>query len=93
MLGPFWALAAPSFSAKSSAAGIAGISSVVNLGGFFGPFLMGLIKSSGYGLNGGILSLAGVVVVSGVLVLLIPVWEITVVRDIVNTGETNDTKS
>ena len=45
MVGPFWALPTACLPAASSAAGIALINSVGNLGGFVGPSLVGLIKS------------------------------------------------
>ncbi len=43
-LGPFWALATAFLSGSAAAGGIALINSVGNLGGFFGPYIVGLIK-------------------------------------------------
>jgi MFS family permease len=43
-MGPFWAMATASLGGTAAAGGIALINSVANLGGFFGPYLVGLIK-------------------------------------------------
>ena len=43
-LGPFWALTTTFLSATAAAGGIALINSVGNLGGFFGPYIVGIIK-------------------------------------------------
>lgn len=43
-LGPFWALGTGFLTGTAAAGGIALINSVGNLGGFFGPYLVGMIK-------------------------------------------------
>jgi MFS transporter, ACS family, tartrate transporter len=43
-LGPFWALGTASLSGTAAAGGIALINSVGNLGGFVGPYAVGVIK-------------------------------------------------
>jgi MFS family permease len=43
-MGPFWAMVTSSLGGTAAAGGIALINSVGNLGGFFGPYLVGLIK-------------------------------------------------
>jgi MFS transporter, ACS family, tartrate transporter len=43
-LGPFWALTTAFLSGSAAAGGIALINSVGNLGGFFGPYIVGMIK-------------------------------------------------
>ena len=43
-LGPFWALTTAFMSGTAAAGGIALINSVGNLGGFFGPYIVGIIK-------------------------------------------------
>jgi MFS transporter, ACS family, tartrate transporter len=43
-LGPFWAMASEILSGTGAAAGIALINSVGNLGGFLGPYLVGLVR-------------------------------------------------
>ncbi len=44
--GPFWALATEQLSPVTAAASIAAINAVGNLGGFFGPYLIGAIKDA-----------------------------------------------
>lgn len=44
-IAPFWAMATATLGGTAAAAGIAFINSVGNLGGFAGPYLVGLIKS------------------------------------------------
>jgi len=44
-LGPFWAMSSESLSGTGAAAGIALINSIGNLGGFLGPYLVGLVRS------------------------------------------------
>jgi ACS family tartrate transporter-like MFS transporter len=46
VLGPFWALATAFLSGTAAAGGIAWINSVGNLGGFFGPTLVGYIRKA-----------------------------------------------
>ena len=64
-LGPFWALGTGFLSGTAAAGGIALINSVGNLGGFFGPTLVGVIKDrtgsnvAALGLLGGSLLLMG----------------------------------
>jgi ACS family tartrate transporter-like MFS transporter len=43
-LGPFWAMSSEFLSGTGAAAGIALINSVGNLGGFLGPYLVGLVR-------------------------------------------------
>jgi ACS family tartrate transporter-like MFS transporter len=43
-LGPFWSLATAFLTGSAAAGGIALINSVGNLGGFFGPYVVGIIK-------------------------------------------------
>jgi len=43
-LGPFWALGTAFLTGTAAAGGIALINSVGNLGGFFGPYIVGMIK-------------------------------------------------
>lgn len=46
VLGPFWALATAFLSGTAAAGGIAWINSVGNLGGFFGPTVVGYIRKA-----------------------------------------------
>ena len=71
-LGPFWAIPSEFLSGLSVAAGFALINSVGNLGGFAGPWAVGLIKQRTGSLYGG-LALVGVCLfISAMLVLRLP---------------------
>ncbi len=68
-LGPFWALSTRTLGPRSAAAGIAMINSLGNLGGFVGPYLVGLLKTGG-GFSSGFLLLAGSLTAAGALTLM-----------------------
>ncbi|HVH59111.1 MAG TPA: MFS transporter [Candidatus Sulfotelmatobacter sp.] len=71
-LSPFWAMPSEFLSGFSAASGIAIINSVGNLGGFFGPSMVGFITQRTGALHGG-LAFAGVsMLVAATLVLLLP---------------------
>jgi D-galactonate transporter len=54
----FWTMPAAFLSGAAAAAGIALINSIGNLGGFVGPYLVGLVKDATGSTNGGLLVLA-----------------------------------
>jgi ACS family tartrate transporter-like MFS transporter len=69
---PFWALPSEFLTGFSAAAGIAFINSVGNLGGFAGPYMIGMVATRTGNLYAG-LAFAGVpLFVSAALVLLLP---------------------
>ena len=68
-LGPFWARSATFASGSAAAGAIALVNSVGNLGGFLGPFLVGLVKEHTDGFAGGLAVLAGWLVLAGVIAL------------------------
>lgn len=71
-LGPFWAMPSEFLTGFSAASGIAVINSVGNLGGFFGPSMVGFIMQKTGTLYGG-LAFAGVsLLIAALLVLLLP---------------------
>ena len=71
-LSPFWAMPSEFLIGFSAASGIALINSVGNLGGFFGPSMVGLITQKTGKLYGG-LAFAGVsLLIAASLVLLLP---------------------
>jgi ACS family tartrate transporter-like MFS transporter len=71
-LGPFWTLP-PAFLAGSAAAGgIALINSVGNLGGFVGPYALGLLKQSTGSFRAGLLMLALALLAVAALALRLP---------------------
>jgi len=67
---PFWALAPMTLSVSAAAGGIAWINSVGNLGGFFGPTVLGWLTDHFGGYRAGILALAGLQLVA-ILVTLV----------------------
>lgn len=69
MNGPFWATTTEMLSETSAAAGIALINSFGNLGGFLGPYTIGLVRTWTGSFRGGLLVVAVVLAVSGVLAL------------------------
>ena len=71
MQGPFWATATSLLSGTAAAAGIALINSVGNLGGFFGPYIIGVKRSSGGGFRGGMLIIAGFLALAALLATVV----------------------
>jgi ACS family tartrate transporter-like MFS transporter len=71
MQGPFWATATSLTSGIAAAAAIALINSFGNLGGFYGPFIIGLKRSSGAGFRGGMLVIAVLLGIAGLVALLV----------------------
>jgi len=69
MVGPFWAMATSRMAGLSAAAGIAVINSLANLGGYFGPDIVGFFRSVGGGFRGGLLAIAATVGLSGIVAL------------------------
>jgi MFS transporter, ACS family, tartrate transporter len=68
-LGPFWALSSESLSGTAAAAGIAVINSVGNLGGFLGPYLVGLIRSRTQSFTDALLALAVFPILAAIVTL------------------------
>jgi MFS family permease len=71
-VGPFWALPGEFLTGFSAAAGIGLINSVANLGGFVGPYAIGVMSHWTGGIYGG-LALGGIpLLLSATLLLLLP---------------------
>ena len=70
-LGPFWALVTAFLSGPAAAGGIALINSVGNLGGFFGPYIVGVIKDRTQSDRIQLLFLGAALLAMGVLALRI----------------------
>jgi MFS transporter, ACS family, tartrate transporter len=68
----FWPLPSDFLSGTAAAGGLAVINSIGNLGGFFGPMLLGWTKDATGGYAAGIYVLAGCALVSTVLALAVP---------------------
>ncbi len=71
MLPTFWTLPTAFLSGAAAAGGIALINSVANLGGVFGPNIMGQIQAHSGGFMGGSLVMAVALCLGGALVLLV----------------------
>jgi nitrate/nitrite transporter NarK len=71
MMGPFWAMPTAFLRGTAAAAGIAMINSLGNLGGFFGPYVIGLAKSSTGGFRNGLLVVAFAMAVASGFALLV----------------------
>ena len=71
MVGPFWTMAGSLLSGIRASAGIALINSIGNLGGFFGPSILGFAKASSGNFRSGLLLLGGGMAVGAVLTLLV----------------------
>lgn len=71
MVGPFWAMATSQMAGLSAAAGIAVINSLANLGGYYGPDIIGLFRTVNGGFRGGLLAIGGTVALSGVTAVIV----------------------
>jgi MFS transporter, ACS family, tartrate transporter len=68
---PLWSMPTMFLSGSAAAAGIATINSIGNLGGFVGPAMIGWIKDLTGSFQGGLYFVAGLVVLSAVLTLVL----------------------
>jgi len=67
--GVFWALPAELLGTRAAAVSIGLINAIGGVGGFVGPTLMGAVLDKTGGYTGGLLALAGVLVIEAILVL------------------------
>ncbi len=70
--GPFWALVNEFLSGEAAAAGIAVINSIGNLGGFFAPYIIGLIKDKTGNVYFGLAAVGVLLLVAVVLLAILP---------------------
>ncbi len=68
-LGPFWAMAAGFRAGRPGAGAIALVNSLGNLGGFVGPYLIGLLRERTHGFAAGLAALSAGLVVAAILAL------------------------
>ena len=71
MLGPFWAMPTGILSGAAAAAGIAIINSIGNLGGFVGPYVIGVVHTSSGQFKGGLLLVGAALAMSGAIALTV----------------------
>ena len=68
---PLWAMPSMFLSGAGAAAGIAAINSIGNLGGFFGPAVIGWLKQSTGGYAAGLYVVAALLAVSAIMTLIL----------------------
>ena len=66
-LGPFWSLPTEFLSGTAAAGGIAPVNSVGNVGGVFGPYLVGYVRTRTGSFTGGLVALAATLFIGGLL--------------------------
>jgi len=71
MVGPFWAMATLRMTGLSAAAGIAVINSLANLGGYYGPDIIGFFRKLNGGFRGGLLAIGAALALSGTMALIV----------------------
>jgi MFS family permease len=71
VFGPFWAIPNSFLTSTAAAGAIAMINSIGNLGGFVGPYAMGLIRDMTGSFNGGMIFLAACFVGAAVLLMML----------------------
>src|SRR5213079_778465 len=71
MMGPFWATSTALLSGTAAAAGIALINSFGNLGGFFGPYVIGVVRNATGDFRGGLVIAGAMLAVSGGLAIAV----------------------
>jgi ACS family tartrate transporter-like MFS transporter len=69
--GPFWAIPSSLLTGTGAAVGIAIINSLGNLGGFFGPWIVGRVRTQTGGFRGGLLAIGAALALSGCAALLL----------------------
>lgn len=73
MLGPFWAMPTSLLTTATASAGIAVVNSIGNLGGFAGPYIMGLTHTANGNFKTGLSVLAVSMMTCAVLALLVQI--------------------
>lgn len=71
-LGPFWAMPTAFLRGTAAAGGIAIVNSIGNIGGFAGPFAIGWVRDATGSFEGGLLALAGVLVIGAAIAVSLP---------------------
>jgi ACS family tartrate transporter-like MFS transporter len=71
-LGPYWTLPTAFLRGTAAAGGIALVNSVGNLGGFFGPSLVGWIRDLTGGFAAGLLTLTAFLVAGAIIAVTLP---------------------
>jgi len=69
IMGPFWAMPTTLLSGTAAAVGIALINSVGNLGGYFGPRIIGEVRTATGQYRGGLLVIGAAMALSGIMAM------------------------
>jgi ACS family tartrate transporter-like MFS transporter len=67
--GPFWGLATSTLGASAAAGGIALVNAIGNIGGFAGPYVVGVVKDATGSFAGSLLTFAALAGIAGLLAL------------------------
>lgn len=78
MVGPFWAMPAKFLQGTAAAAGIALINSIGNMGGFFGPAVIGSVRTSTGSFRGGFLIAGATLALCGCIAPFVRISRTTV---------------
>lgn len=71
MAGPFWAMATYGMTGAAAAASIALINAIANLGGYFGPYIIGAAHSSNSSFRQGFLAIGASMAISGAVAVVV----------------------
>jgi ACS family tartrate transporter-like MFS transporter len=74
MYGPYWAMPTAILPRALAATGIAFVNSLGNMGGFFGPYFIGLLKTSSGGFKGGLLIVAFFLAIAAITTLTLTLF-------------------
>jgi ACS family tartrate transporter-like MFS transporter len=85
-LGPFWAMSSRILTGTAAAAGIALINSIGNLGGFAGPYLIGVVRSRTNNFTGALIVLALFPLAGAIVTLLLRGHASPVKHSLTQTG-------
>ncbi|MGY6655505.1 MFS transporter [Amycolatopsis sp. TRM77291] len=87
---PFWAVPTLFLNRGTAAIAIAAINSIGNLGGFVGPYAIGLAKDVTGSSKGGLIFLSVLMLVAFVMALLIKLRKDDIATEVVSVGSTGD---
>lgn len=71
-MGTWWSVPTTFLSGAAAAGATAMINSIANLGGYLGPYMLGVIKQTTGSTDGGYFALGGMLIVSGLVMLTLP---------------------
>ena len=71
-MGTWWSVPTTFLSGAAAAGATALINSIANLGGYLGPYMLGVIKQTTGSTDAGYFALGGMLVISGLIMLSLP---------------------